>query len=144
MPWPCLRHSVPFQACWLRASPPFSHRSAARSQLRRPRSAVVSPGMPVIDGEKWACSSCIKGHRVSGCNHTGMASARCDCETLVWNDVLTASERSGSAPHQPQGSPCQAMRALSRCAQVKVPPRKMRLWRQKRQGLAQGQRRREE
>ncbi|CAN9133004.1 unnamed protein product [Alternaria sp. RS040] len=26
--------------------------------------------MPVIDGEKWACSSCIKGHRVSGCNHT--------------------------------------------------------------------------
>ncbi|KAL6707696.1 transcriptional activator haa1 [Coniothyrium glycines] len=25
--------------------------------------------MPVIDGEKWACSSCIKGHRVSGCNH---------------------------------------------------------------------------
>lgn len=26
-------------------------------------------GMPVIDGEKWACSSCIKGHRVSGCTH---------------------------------------------------------------------------
>lgn len=25
--------------------------------------------MPVIDGEKWACSSCIKGHRVSGCTH---------------------------------------------------------------------------
>ncbi|KAH8730674.1 hypothetical protein GQ44DRAFT_606025 [Phaeosphaeriaceae sp. PMI808] len=25
--------------------------------------------MPVIDGEKWACSSCIKGHRVSGCIH---------------------------------------------------------------------------
>ena len=30
------------------------------------------PGMPVIDGEKWACSSCIKGHRVSGCTHAGM------------------------------------------------------------------------
>ncbi|KAF2203580.1 hypothetical protein GQ43DRAFT_454346 [Delitschia confertaspora ATCC 74209] len=26
--------------------------------------------MPVIDGEKWACASCIKGHRVSGCTHT--------------------------------------------------------------------------
>ncbi|KAF1997369.1 hypothetical protein P154DRAFT_441394 [Amniculicola lignicola CBS 123094] len=26
--------------------------------------------MPVIDGEKWACSSCIKGHRVSGCLHS--------------------------------------------------------------------------
>ncbi|KAF1938786.1 hypothetical protein EJ02DRAFT_271211 [Clathrospora elynae] len=26
--------------------------------------------MPVIEGAKWACSSCIKGHRVSGCNHT--------------------------------------------------------------------------
>ncbi|KAJ4371436.1 transcriptional activator haa1 [Neocucurbitaria cava] len=25
--------------------------------------------MPVIDGAKWACSSCIKGHRVSGCTH---------------------------------------------------------------------------
>lgn len=25
--------------------------------------------MPVINGEKWACSSCIKGHRVSGCIH---------------------------------------------------------------------------
>jgi len=22
------------------------------------------------DGSKWACSSCLKGHRVSGCNHT--------------------------------------------------------------------------
>jgi hypothetical protein len=27
--------------------------------------------MPVIDGEKWACNSCIKGHRVSGCTHIG-------------------------------------------------------------------------
>ncbi|PSN73617.1 hypothetical protein BS50DRAFT_191578 [Corynespora cassiicola Philippines] len=26
--------------------------------------------MPLIDGEKYACQSCIKGHRVSGCNHT--------------------------------------------------------------------------
>ncbi|KAF2690027.1 hypothetical protein K458DRAFT_98004 [Lentithecium fluviatile CBS 122367] len=26
--------------------------------------------MPLIDGEKFACTSCIKGHRVSGCNHT--------------------------------------------------------------------------
>ncbi|KAF1956914.1 hypothetical protein CC80DRAFT_412249 [Byssothecium circinans] len=25
--------------------------------------------MPLIDGEKYACQSCIKGHRVSGCNH---------------------------------------------------------------------------
>jgi len=25
--------------------------------------------MPLIDGEKFACASCIKGHRVSGCNH---------------------------------------------------------------------------
>ncbi|KAF2267515.1 hypothetical protein CC78DRAFT_59685 [Lojkania enalia] len=26
--------------------------------------------MPVIGGEKYACMSCIKGHRVSGCTHT--------------------------------------------------------------------------
>ncbi|KAJ4295372.1 transcriptional activator haa1 [Kalmusia sp. IMI 367209] len=26
--------------------------------------------MPIIDGEKYACQSCVKGHRVSGCNHT--------------------------------------------------------------------------
>jgi hypothetical protein len=26
--------------------------------------------MPLIGGEKYACQSCIKGHRVSGCNHT--------------------------------------------------------------------------
>lgn len=26
--------------------------------------------MPVIDGEKFACASCIKGHRVSGCTHS--------------------------------------------------------------------------
>ncbi|PVI05039.1 hypothetical protein DM02DRAFT_125081 [Periconia macrospinosa] len=26
--------------------------------------------MPLIDGEKFACQSCIKGHRVSGCTHT--------------------------------------------------------------------------
>lgn len=25
--------------------------------------------MPIIDGEKYACNSCIKGHRVSGCTH---------------------------------------------------------------------------
>ncbi|KAF2733425.1 hypothetical protein EJ04DRAFT_605508 [Polyplosphaeria fusca] len=25
--------------------------------------------MPLIKGEKYACTSCIKGHRVSGCNH---------------------------------------------------------------------------
>ncbi|KAF2452791.1 copper fist DNA binding domain-containing protein, partial [Lineolata rhizophorae] len=25
--------------------------------------------MPIIDGEKYACASCIKGHRVSGCQH---------------------------------------------------------------------------
>ena len=24
------------------------------------------------DGSKWACQSCLKGHRVSGCTHTGM------------------------------------------------------------------------
>ncbi|KAF2468486.1 uncharacterized protein BDR25DRAFT_265181 [Lindgomyces ingoldianus] len=26
--------------------------------------------MPLINGEKFACQSCIKGHRVSGCTHT--------------------------------------------------------------------------
>ncbi|KAF2706400.1 hypothetical protein K504DRAFT_471158 [Pleomassaria siparia CBS 279.74] len=26
--------------------------------------------MPLIEGEKYACASCIKGHRVSGCTHT--------------------------------------------------------------------------
>ncbi|OCL02483.1 hypothetical protein AOQ84DRAFT_181214 [Glonium stellatum] len=26
--------------------------------------------MPLIDGEKFACASCIKGHRVSGCTHS--------------------------------------------------------------------------
>ncbi|KAF2642804.1 hypothetical protein P280DRAFT_275551 [Massarina eburnea CBS 473.64] len=26
--------------------------------------------MPLFNGEKFACQSCIKGHRVSGCNHT--------------------------------------------------------------------------
>lgn len=26
--------------------------------------------MPLIDGEKYACLSCIKGHRVSGCSHS--------------------------------------------------------------------------
>ncbi|KAF2494529.1 hypothetical protein BU16DRAFT_562186 [Lophium mytilinum] len=26
--------------------------------------------MPTFEGEKWACASCIKGHRVSGCTHT--------------------------------------------------------------------------
>jgi Copper fist DNA binding domain len=26
----------------------------------------------IIDGEKWACDSCVKGHRVSNCNHAGM------------------------------------------------------------------------
>ena len=25
---------------------------------------------PVIDGKKWACSACIKGHRSSACQHT--------------------------------------------------------------------------
>lgn len=27
--------------------------------------------MPIINGGKWACTSCIKGHRVSGCTHQG-------------------------------------------------------------------------
>jgi len=29
------------------------------------------PGMKDDDGHKWACDSCIRGHRVSGCKHTG-------------------------------------------------------------------------
>ena len=27
------------------------------------------------DGTKWACQSCLKGHRVSGCTHTGRSAA---------------------------------------------------------------------
>lgn len=30
------------------------------------------PDMISIDGQKWACDTCIKGHRVNGCNHQGM------------------------------------------------------------------------
>lgn len=25
----------------------------------------------IIDGEKWACESCVRGHRVSNCTHAG-------------------------------------------------------------------------
>ena len=27
--------------------------------------------MPLINGQKFACNSCIRGHRVSNCNHEG-------------------------------------------------------------------------
>jgi len=38
----------------------------------------ISPPLPAgmvvkEDGTKWACSSCLKGHRVSGCTHTGLS-----------------------------------------------------------------------
>lgn len=26
----------------------------------------------IIDGEKWACEACVRGHRVSSCHHSGM------------------------------------------------------------------------
>lgn len=29
------------------------------------------------DGTKWACQSCLKGHRVSGCTHLGMSPSLC-------------------------------------------------------------------
>jgi len=25
----------------------------------------------IIDGEKWACEACVRGHRVSNCQHSG-------------------------------------------------------------------------
>jgi hypothetical protein len=27
----------------------------------------------IIDGEKWACEACVRGHRVSNCQHSGMS-----------------------------------------------------------------------
>lgn len=37
-----------------------------------PAPLSIPSGMVVKeDGTKWACQSCLKGHRVSGCTHTG-------------------------------------------------------------------------
>lgn len=41
----------------------------------------------LIDGEKWACDACVRGHRVSNCQHSGMQSFTC----------LTISTGRGSA-----------------------------------------------
>lgn len=43
------------------------------SQTARP--VHIIPSMPILNGEKYACESCIKGHRVSGCTHSGNPSS---------------------------------------------------------------------
>jgi hypothetical protein len=43
----------------------------------------------LIDGEKWACDACVRGHRVSNCNHYGRNSCVCCHRTIV----LTVLER---------------------------------------------------
>lgn len=50
------------------------HKPQSESLDRRPLAGpALSPSGMVVkeDGTKWACQSCLKGHRVSGCTHTG-------------------------------------------------------------------------
>ncbi|GME23638.1 Copper fist DNA-binding protein [Neofusicoccum parvum] len=37
--------------------------------------------MPIFNGEKYACESCIKGHRVSGCTHSGKQHTFKECNS---------------------------------------------------------------
>lgn len=37
----------------------------------------------LIDGEKWACEACVRGHRVSNCHHSGK-SLGLSVDVLAW------------------------------------------------------------
>lgn len=37
----------------------------------------------LIDGEKYACDACVRGHRVSNCQHTGKCATRLEINELV-------------------------------------------------------------
>lgn len=57
-------------------------------QARRPS---ISPGM-LIDGQKWACEACIRGHRVSSCKHHGIYPSL-SILLCKMNDQLTPPDR---------------------------------------------------
>ncbi|KAJ6090450.1 hypothetical protein N7486_009265 [Penicillium sp. IBT 16267x] len=43
----------------------------------------------LIDGQKWACEACIRGHRVSSCKHHGIV----PCQLAILIHMLTMSDR---------------------------------------------------
>lgn len=49
----------------------------------------------LIDGEKWACEACVRGHRVSNCQHSGTTTFERNsldsCASMA--DLPTCSDR---------------------------------------------------
>lgn len=99
----------------------------------------------LIDGEKWACEACVRGHRVSNCQHAGElllphphGPRRGACGVARegglnyleqrFTDSVASWDRPSSSAHQQERSPCVAMPALSDHAQVARLPCQVRLW----------------
>lgn len=77
----------------------------------------------LIDGEKWACEACVRGHRVSSCHHSGMSTMI----SIALIPTLTEQYRPPFDPHQQERPPSLSMRPLSRPTQVSDNPRQVRV-----------------
>jgi hypothetical protein len=83
----------------------------------------------LIDGEKWACEACVRGHRVSSCHHSGRSLSGLRSQTKCTDAELT-SIRSTPDSHQQERPTCLSVRSLSRPTQVEDNPRQVRVRRQ--------------
>lgn len=95
------------------------------------------------DGTKWACQSCLKGHRVSGCTHTGTFQqfthvATCAC-ARTQTDLVHSLYRPRTYPRPQEGSSRHPMPSLPTRTQKTIRPCEMRLWRGRETPPSQGE-----
>lgn len=114
----------------------LSHPSAFASARR----CQLHPFTMIIDGEKYACEACVRGHRVSNCQHSGKrqtprpllpahhprptdrlattTSSTALFSELYRHQLTPLSSRPSSPTHQQKGPPRLPMRPLPLHAQV--------------------------
>ncbi|KAM3432894.1 hypothetical protein MY4824_006283 [Beauveria thailandica] len=66
----------------------------------------------IVDGEKYACEACVRGHRVSNCQHSGKSSAL--SQALPRSLTATAPNRTPTAAHRTPTTTPTAMASSSR------------------------------
>lgn len=59
----------------------------------------------LIDGEKWACEACVRGHRVTTCKHNGTYSSILSLSFSKFSQTHIECYRSTIDPHRQKGSP---------------------------------------
>lgn len=99
------------------ASPILSEaRPTLTKHLKLPKRVARRISTMIIDGEKFACATCIRGHRTSQCQHSGKKSRLVGfLETRIFTHDAA---RPATPASQCQRSPCFAVQPLSLAAPV--------------------------